>query len=215
MKQFFKLTIFVILFFINVYSFGQCHTDICYDSSYFFPYTEYQNIQYTGKVCTKEYVVAYLPDGQKTSIPIINGIVPLIDHYYSKNAVIYYLNYDSGKKWSGKNPITYFEIKNETVQVVSNYNDDIKNFSFQSELKKIQESYEQMQIAQETEYKAAIELKDRQYFDTIKQLKESVEELRELVQKKDKIVSSSQSEKPPIFSSGMKKPSEIFLKGFE
>jgi len=79
--------------------------------------SEYQNIHYRGTVRTKEYVVACLPDGKRTTIPIINGIAPLIDQSYSGGFVTYGLDYDFGERWNGKNPISYTSEKKQPPRV--------------------------------------------------------------------------------------------------
>ena len=81
----------------------------CYDICTVLVKSEYQNIYYSGTVRTKEYVIACLPDGMKTTIPIINGIAPLINQFYSGDSVVYNLDYNFGEKWSGKKLIIYYD----------------------------------------------------------------------------------------------------------
>lgn len=98
--------------------------------------------------------------------------------------------------------------------------------SFQDEVKKLQDLYEQRQRLKDEEYAAAQKrksdeyaaaqkLKDQEYLDTIEKLRASMAELKEMVQKMEKappIVSPPpkvETAPPPRIAPGMKKPSEI------
>jgi len=79
--------------------------------------TDYHNIHYSGTVYSKKYVAAVTSDGQKISVPVINGLLPTINSKrLASGGTQRDFWYDGGFKYRGEAVVSY--IQNEKKKAV-------------------------------------------------------------------------------------------------
>lgn len=89
---------------------------------------DYNNIHYSGTVYSKKYVTAVMDDGQKMSVPVINGLLPSVNYKRLPSGGMQRdFWYDEGFKHGGEAVVEYGpnEKKKVVVPPKASYSEDL------------------------------------------------------------------------------------------
>jgi hypothetical protein len=184
---------------------------------------DYNNIHYSGTVYSKKYVTAVMDDGQRMSVPVINGLLPSVNYRrLASGGMQRDFWYDEGFKYGGEAVVEYgTNDKKKAVQPPkASYSEDLplskkagirEESSFdENPPKKTTPPARVREDDEELPPPKKVQMPDpkiQQLQDSIGELQKTVVELREAVKKQQApVVPEPKKVEAP---SPMKKPSEF------